>query len=98
MVVDESGSEVRSHHLLRFELPPPLSTYALYMPGANLIEETYVAIYWDGRNTYTLHIPFTVGDARWVHHMEFEIEAKRRLVIGAPGMPELARRPVSNGD
>jgi hypothetical protein len=80
----ERGS---SHHRLRFLISAPLSTYGLYMPGANLVEPTWNAIERDKGNTYTLHIPFVVGDARWVHHMKFEIRARKRYVAAAPATP-----------
>ena len=76
-----------SHHRLPFVLPEPLSTYGLYMPGANLVEPTWNAIERDEGHTYTLHVPFVVGDARWVHHLEFEIEARKRWVAAAPATP-----------
>lgn len=62
-----------SHHRLSFEVPKKIA--ALSTSANNPDSE------------YTLHLPFLLGDSRWVHHMRFRVEARSRWYFGAPATP-----------
>jgi hypothetical protein len=73
--------------LFWYELPPPLPTYEIYLPGGNLIQATVEKIKEGEGDEHTLYIPFRVDGKAFAIDLEFEVSLDSHLDIGVPGMP-----------